>query len=117
MLAQEYRLKKKIAFNATYRIKNCIGDFYFVLYKGREKQDTNTTTKVGFVISKKVHKRAVKRNRAKRLYREAYRLAFKDGKLEHLQKYLSLVFVIKNINEKDKLSDVMHRLLTLVDKN
>ena len=56
-----------------------------------KKEDT--LTKVGFVVSKKVHKRAVKRNRLKRLMRESYRLLLKENNLGNSQKYLSLIFV------------------------
>ena len=62
------------------------------MYAGVLKKE-DTPTRVGFVVSKKVHKRAVKRNRLKRLMRESYRLLLKDNDLANSQKYLSLIFV------------------------
>lgn len=93
MLKKQFRLKNKSAFNATYRIKHsyCIGGI--VLWVGKKKTDAQFPTKVGFVVSKKTHKRAVKRNRLKRLMRESYRLLLKDNKIPKSQQYLSLIFV------------------------
>jgi ribonuclease P protein component len=62
------------------------------LFAGIVKKE-DYPTKVGFVVSKKVHKRAVRRNRLKRLMRESYRLLLKDGSLGNSQKYMSLIFV------------------------
>lgn len=93
MLPKQFRLKSKSAFNATYRVKNSHHIGGVTLFIGLAKKVTDTDTRVGFVVSKKTHKRAVKRNRLKRLMRESYRLALKSGELGNSQNYMSLVFV------------------------
>ncbi len=92
MLPKQYRLKNKAAFAATYRIKNSFHKGGITLFAGIKKKET-IQTKVGFVVSKKTHKRAVKRNRLKRLMRESYRLILKSGTTYNSQEYLSLIFV------------------------
>lgn len=77
MLKRNYRLKNKAAFNATYRIQNSFYKNGVVMFLGRKKADADC--KIGFVVSKKTHKRAVKRNRLKRLMRESMRLIIKEG--------------------------------------
>ncbi len=93
MLPKQYRLKNKSAFNATYRVKNSTHVGGVTLFAGILKKDADTATRVGFVVSKKTHKRAVKRNRLKRLMRESYRLLLKSGELGNSQNYMSLIFV------------------------
>lgn len=80
-------------------------------------QEQNFPTKVGFVVSKKTHKRAVKRNRLKRLMRESYRLLLKEEKVGFSQNYLSLIFVgfekalDKDFNQmKSIISDLLARV-------
>ena len=92
MLPKQYRLKNRSAFKATYKVKNSTHKGGVTLFAGILKKE-DTLTKVGFVVSKKVHKRAVKRNRLKRLMRESYRLLLKENNLGNSQKYLSLIFV------------------------
>lgn len=92
MLPKQYRLKNRSAFKATYKVKNSSHKGGVTLFAGILKKE-DTLTKVGFVVSKKVHKRAVKRNRLKRLMRESYRQLLKCNNLADSQKYLSLIFV------------------------
>ena len=96
MLPKKFRLKNNSAFAATYRLKNTIGNKFFLLYLGSKITDEKKQNlKIGFVVSKKFHKRAVKRNRIKRLLREIIRLKLKRGELLNAKKLLSLIFIAK----------------------
>ncbi len=113
MLKRQFRLKNKAAFSATYRIKNSFHKGGVTLFAGIKKKE-ETLTKVGFVVSKKTHKRAVKRNRLKRLMRESYRLLQKSGELGNSQQYLSLIFVgSENALDKNfaQMQNIIKKLL------
>lgn len=116
MLKQQFRLKKDSAFNATYRLKHsyCVGGI--VLWVGKKKDKPEIPTKAGFVVSKKTHKRSVKRNRLKRLMRESYRLLLKENKIQKSQEYLSLIFVgFEKALGKDFLQ-IQNDVYTLLNK-
>ena len=67
MLKRQYRLKKKYQFNYVYRVgKSCHGRFLMLVYT----KSKNQNVRVGISVSKKVGN-SVKRNRARRLLREA----------------------------------------------
>ena len=95
MLPKQFRLKNTSAFNATYKHHHIISDDNVCVYIGKEKTDLSLNTKIAFVVSKKIHKRAVVRNRIKRLMRENIRLAIKNNELNNINKYMSLIFVAK----------------------
>ena len=95
MLPKNYRLKNNSAFNATYRLKNIKSNKYFLLYLGAPITDETQNLKIGFVVSKKFHKRAVKRNRIKRLLREIIRLKLKNGGLDQAERLRSMIFIAK----------------------
>ena len=104
MLKPIYRLKKRSAFTATYRTGKTVHKNGITVFCGKDKTE-DFVTKIGFVVSKKIHKRAVKRNRIKRLMREACRLYIKNNDFN--PKPMSLIFVAssklldKNFGEID----------------
>ncbi|MCR5266126.1 MAG: ribonuclease P protein component [Cyanobacteria bacterium RUI128] len=112
MLQKENRLKNKNAFSATYRIKKFHHKGGITLNAGKENK-SDLPVKIGFVVSKKTHKRAVKRNRIKRLMRESVRLYLKEH--DDLNKYVSLIFTAhtsalgKTFDEIDKNIKILIR--------
>ncbi len=116
MLPRQYRLKNKLAFNATYRVKNSTHMGGVTLFAGILKKDTGTDTRVGFVVSKKTHKRAVKRNRLKRLMRECYRLLLKENNLGNSQNYMSLIFVGGENSLDKNFAEMQNIIKTLIQR-
>ena len=93
MLPKENRLKKKKEFEAIFKGGRSLRSLsFFLKYLGNGTENT----KVGFVVSKKVSKRAVERNKAKRRLREAFR-EVKDEIREGVS-----VVVVANPSIKDR---------------
>ena len=116
MLKKQYRLKNRKAFDATYKNKVIISSPLLTLYLGKEKTDPNYPTKFGFVVSKKYHKRAVKRNRIKRLLREVCRLSIKEQSLLNLNKYMSCIIIPKNNTIGKNYKDIKESFINLIEK-
>ena len=116
MLKKENRLKNRKAFTATYNNNNIVGSNLMVVYAGKPKTDKNCPTRVGFVVSKKVHKRATKRNRIKRLMRENIRLMLKNKELAELNNYQSLIFMAKEDILEKTFEEIRNTILILLDK-
>ncbi len=116
MLKKNNRLKSKKAFIATYKNNNVINSEMFILHIGKNKTDKNCPTRVGFVVSKKVHKRAVKRNRIKRLLREVIRLMYKSNDTSTIDNYQSLIFTAKKEALEKTYHEVKNDILILLNK-
>lgn len=116
MLQKVYRLKKRTAFQATYRVGKSYHKDGITVFCGKKKT-TELPTKIGFVVSKKIHKRAVKRNRIKRLMRESLRLYIKN--IEGFDtEYMSLIFVASTkLLEKDfkSIDAAMKKLMSIIN--
>ncbi len=93
MLPKRYRLRKNAEFVATYAQKKYVSNSYLTLNLGKQKPAEDYISKVAFVVSKKIDKRAVVRNSIKRKMREAYRILIKDN--PNFQKWISLIFSAK----------------------
>ena len=113
MLPKENRLKKKSAFNATYKTGKIIRQDGITMFCGKKKT-SDYPTKIGFVVSKKIHKRAVKRNRIKRLMRESLRLMNKENQLSC--DCMSLIFVASQKQLNKHFKDIDNSIKKLVSK-
>ena len=101
MLPEPERLKKSSEFNYTYNRKRSVASSLLILYTGKLKSSLETPPRVGFVVGKKVHKRATKRNYIKRLMRESYRAAKKTINVP-VNQWETLIFIARpNMLEVD----------------
>lgn len=91
MLPKEERLKKSSEFAYIYRRKRSVANSLLILYVGNKKRNESLPTRVGFVVGKKVSKKAVIRNRIKRQMREAYKELREVG----LREYQNLIFIAR----------------------
>ena len=107
MLQKQYRLKKYSA-----------SDINICIYFGKEKNQTDIPTKIAFVVSKKVHKRAVVRNYIKRLMRESFRQILKENNnIYNIHKYISIICTAKTASINADFTVIDNSIRTLLLKH
>ncbi|MBR1984845.1 MAG: ribonuclease P protein component [Clostridia bacterium] len=107
MLKKQYRLKKKYQFNYVYKVgKATHGKNLMLVYTTSKNQNI----KVGISVSKKVGN-AVKRNRARRLLREAI-----SPFLPNLEQNCNLIVVAKQSIVGLKMQEVQNDLRRTLEK-
>lgn len=90
MLPRQYRLKRMKDFEILFKEGYFVGGNLVTVKAWKiepekyPRRDYSTKDlKIGFVVGKKIHKSAVKRNRIKRQMREVIRLMLKKGMIKH----------------------------------
>lgn len=117
MLASKNRLKKKINF-ARVEIdgkliqSNSFGLGIYNRSKDFNGETNNTETRFGFIISTKISKKAVTRNKIKRIIAEVVR-----KELDTIQKGLDVVFLIKPNILKVKKEELEKEVYEIIAKN
>ncbi len=112
MLNKQNRLTTNSSFIATYHQNKVVSDEFFVLHAGKSKQSPDIQTKIGFVVSKKINKRAVVRNKIKRRLREAMYAYLKENN----PPYLSLIFTAKPNSNKANFQDTLKSVNKLIQR-
>jgi len=114
MLAKKYRLRKNSEFVATYAQKKHVVNEYIILNLGKQKPFLDYITKVAFVVSKKIDKRAVVRNKIKRRMREAYWELIKEN--PNYNQWMSLIFSAKKECISTDYQNIKAQLKDIIEK-
>lgn len=112
MLSKKNRLTTNSSFKATYCQNRVVSDEFFVLHAGKNKKDETQPVRIGFVVSKKIHKRAVVRNKIKRRLREAAAAYLKENN----PPYMSLIFKAKKNSTNSDFNSTLKSVYKLMDK-
>ncbi len=115
MLPKDERLTKNIEFVKTYNIKRSVSNSLLILYVGQKNKNPQYPTKVGFVVGKKIHKKATKRNRIKRHIREAFK-KYKIKHPEYNNYWYSIIFLARNDSLDTDFNQVYNAVENCINK-
>ncbi|WMX15884.1 MULTISPECIES: ribonuclease P protein component [unclassified Aureispira] len=116
--SKEERLKSRKQIGLLFKKRQSVGAYPLrIFWAEKECSNASHPVSISFSVSKKIFKQAVKRNRHKRLMREAFRL-HKQELYQHLnsgnkQLNLMLIYVGK---EPSDFATVEKKYLKLMDK-
>ncbi len=111
MLNKKNRLKSNSSFKATYCQNRVVSDEFFVLFAGKNKNKEGET-KAGFVVSKKIDKRAVVRNKIKRRMREAFQAYLKENN----PPFMSYILTAKEKSKEADFRTILKSVYKLTEK-
>ena len=114
MLPKKYRLRKNIEFVATYAQKKYVSNLYLSVNLGKTKPTEDYIPKAAFVVSKKIDKRAVVRNKIKRRMREIYKKVMLEN--PDFPKWMSMIFSAKPEAKELKFADLEKEMRSLIKK-
>jgi len=112
VLNKKNRLKTNSSFKATYHKNRVVSDEFFVLFAGKDKNNPEYNTRIGFVVSKKIDKRAVVRNKIKRRMRESFYIYLKEKEIP----YISLIMQAKENSKTTDFKTTLRSVYKLMDK-
>ena len=111
---RERSLKRKAVMDRVFAVGHTAKSFPLLSRFGQVAKDGPAPTRVAFTVSKKRFRRAVDRNRIKRLMRESWRnlrSPFEELVSDHEQCAVVLIFVGKDIPSQEAMDKAMSRLL------
>jgi len=111
------RLKSRKQIGRLFQQRQSVGAYPLRLFWGiRTGVDTSQPVNIGFSVPKRLHKRAVHRNRQRRLMQEVFRLnkalLYPTLEKKGLSLNLMLVYVGKEAADFDTIQRKYHRLIS-----
>ncbi|MDD4409137.1 MAG: ribonuclease P protein component [Candidatus Pacebacteria bacterium] len=110
MLPIKNRLKKKKDFEKVFEKGSTIRNRYFFLRVLANNGENDT--RIGFIVSKKVSKRAVERNRIKRLFRESVRLS-----IDKIRPGYDMIFIVLSGANHKELIEIKKEIDNVLEKS
>lgn len=108
MLPKEYRLKKKKDFEKVLKGRNLLAKNFLIL---KTVKNDLKTVRIGVVVSRKVSKKAVIRNKTKRRLREAA-----GANIKKIKPGYDLIFFTKKGIEKESFSEIKKDVEKLITR-